>query len=162
MIREISLVKPQLCRIGPQQDDVQRLDPVTAQLPLGLLDVGGADLLARPFMSQVEHHAIAIAEFDRDALGPRRIRLDVSPRVDVRPHVIAGDDHAVIRDLIDAELVCADAPGHLPVALHLDDHRLSHIGVSHHPLVDFHAQIDQLCAHLPTQPPSTCIDCPVR
>ena len=71
----------------------------------------------------------------------------------MRADVIAGDDHAVIGDLVDAVLVGADAHGHLAVGFHLDDDRLRDVGIRHHPLVHFHAEVDQL--HFATHPPST-------
>src|SRR5437867_2639891 len=65
----------------------------------------------------------------------------------------------MVGDLVDAVLIGADTPGHLAVAFHLDDDRLGHVGIGHHPLEHFHAQIDQPARHdsrpyFPSQPPS--------
>ena len=162
MIGEVGLLGPLLRGVGTEQHDVQRLDAVAVELPFGLVDVARADLLARPFVGQVEHDAVAVAVLDRNPFGARRVRLHVPPRIDVRADVVAGDDHAVVGDLVDAVLVGADAARHLAVALHLDDDRLGDVGVGHHPLVDLHAEVDEPARHLPCHPPSTKIDWPVR
>ena len=117
----------------------QRLDPVAAQLLLGGFDVGHRNLVASCLMRQVEHDAVAVAVVDRDAFGARRRRIHVPPRIDVRADVIAGDDHAVVGDLIDPELVGADALRHLAVGFHFDDDRLRDVRIGHHPLEHFHA-----------------------
>ncbi len=143
MIGEVTLVKPLLRGIRPEQHDVERLDAVAVERALGRLDVVRRDLVARRFVREVQHDAVAIAVLDRNALGTRRVGFDVSPRVDVRANVIAGDDHAVVGDLVDAVDVGADALGHLTIAFHLDDDRLGDVWIRHHPLEDFHAEIDE-------------------
>ena len=60
----------------------------------------------------------------------------------MRADVIAGDDHAVIGDLVDTVLIRADAPRHVAIALHFDDDRFRDVGVGHHPLIDLHAEVD--------------------
>jgi hypothetical protein len=100
----------------------------------------------RTIRRQIQHHPIAVAQIDRDAFRPRRVRLHVTPGVHVRADVIAGDDHAVVGDLIDAVLIRADTARHLRVRFHLDDHRLGDVGIRHHALVHVHAEIDQLRA----------------
>ena len=152
--------------VGPQQHDVARLDAIAAQLRLRVLEMTRQDLVAGLHVRQIQHHAIAVAQLDRNAFRARRVRLHVAPRIDVRADVIAGDDHAVIGDLVDAEAIGADALRHLRMRLHLDDDRLGHVRIGHHALIDVHAEIDQpALSHpylFPCHPPSTKIDWPVR
>ncbi len=143
MIGEIRLVEPLFGRIGAQQHDIAFLDPVAAQLLLGFLDVGDRDLVARPLVRQVEHHAIAVAVLNRNPFGSRCCGIDVPPRIDVRPDVVASDDHAVVGNLGNPELVGPHALRHLAVGFHLDDDRLGDVRVGHHPLEYFHAEINQ-------------------
>src|SRR5450759_3069246 len=119
-------------------------------------------------MGQVEHHAVAIAKLDGDGFGARRGGIDVAPRIDMGSDVVSCNDHAMIGDFFDAILIDADASRHIPMALHFHDDGLDDVRIGHHPLVDFHAEIDQFDRHwrsllyLPTHPPSTWIDWPVR
>jgi hypothetical protein len=115
------------------RNDVEGLDSVAAELRFGLFDIRHVISSPCRLVREVEHHAVAVAILDGNAFGARRRRIDVPPRVDVRADVIAGDDHAVIGDLIHPELVGADALRHLAVGFHFDDDRLGDVGIGHHP-----------------------------
>jgi len=46
VVGEVSLVETVIGSVGPQEDDIQRLDPVAAEFAFGFLDVGRRDLFS--------------------------------------------------------------------------------------------------------------------
>ena len=100
MIREVRFLQPLLCGVGAQQHDVQFLDSIAAELLFRGFDVRNRNFVAGPFERQVEHHAIAVTVLNGNSLGSRRRGIDVPPRIDMSADVVAGDDHAVVRNLV--------------------------------------------------------------
>src|SRR5688572_30529207 len=127
VIGEIALLESFFSRIGTEKNDIERFNPIASELPLGFVDIRDSDLLAGCLVSQIENYTVAIAVFNRDSLGARGIRLDMTPRIDVGSDMVAGNDHAVIRDLIDAILVRPYAHRHLAMSFHLYDSGLGDV-----------------------------------
>jgi len=121
MVCEIALIEALLRGVGSEQHDVARLNAIAAEFTLGLFEIGDCDLIASQFMRKVQDHTVAITVINRNSLGAWGVGFDVTPRVDVRTDVIAGDDHAVIGDFVDTEVVGTDADGHFAMCFHLDN-----------------------------------------
>ena len=127
------------------QDDVERLQRVFDFRQRGLHVVDG-DAGAFRQMAEVEHDAVAIAVFERNALGPGRVVAHVAERIHVRADVVADHDEAVRREPVDAELRGADAFGELLPGFVHHQRRPDDARKADHVVVHRHAEIDEFWA----------------
>ena len=131
---------------GVDQHDVERLERVFRFLQRRL-HVVHRDAGALRQVPEIEADAVAVAVFQRNALGSGGIVAQVAQRVDVRADVIAEDDQIARRQPVDAVLRRADPFGELPPVLVHGQRRSNDPRKRHHIVVNTHAQVDQPTCH---------------